>query len=61
MIFRHVEVSSSKISSGITILGKPFLSSSIGTMFVNLVVLYVAATCSIVCIFGLLFCVRVLV
>ena len=49
---------SSKISSGITMLGRPFFCSSIGTMFANLLALYFAAikaVCSIngICAFVL--------
>lgn len=45
-------------------LGKPFLCSMIGTMFANFLALYLAAikaTCSIACILGLLFGVKVFV
>ena len=47
--------SSSKISSGTTMLGNPFFCSMIGTMFANLLALYLAAmrlTCNMACIFG---------
>ena len=57
-------LSSSKISSGTTMLGKPFLWSIIGTMFANLFALYLAAmrlTCKMAWIFGFVFGVRVLV
>ena len=49
------KLSSSKISSGMTMLGKPFLCNMIGTMFANFFALYLAAiklTCIMACIFG---------
>ena len=56
--------SSSKISSGTTMLGKPFLWSIIGTMIANPFALYLAEmrlTCNMAWIFGFVLGVRVLV